>query len=79
MLLCRGRLSLSQIIRYSGLKPRTVRAAIIVLIQHNILWHAQSDVEGEVLEINVDECLMRMRYGRYVWQAEQLFGKAVRI
>lgn len=56
-----------------------MRAAIIVLIQHNILWHAQSDVEGEVLEINVDECLMRMRYGRYVWQAEQLFGKAVRI
>ena len=78
VLLHRGRLPLQQIIRFSGLKPRTVRAAIIVLVQHNILWHAQSDAEGEVLEVNTDECLMRMRYGRYVWQAEQLYGKAVR-
>ncbi|KAF7796893.1 hypothetical protein EIP86_008078 [Pleurotus ostreatoroseus] len=76
VLLHRGRLPLQQIIRFSGLKPRTVRAAIIVLVQHNILWHAQSDAEGEVLEVNTDECLMRMRYGRYVWQAEQLYGKA---
>ena len=68
---------LAYIIRFSGLKPRTVRAAILVLVQHNILWHAQSD-EGEVLEINTDECLTRLRFGRYVWQAEQLFGKAVR-
>ncbi|KAJ3478699.1 hypothetical protein NLI96_g9580 [Meripilus lineatus] len=49
-LLRRGRLPLAQIIQYSGLKPRTVRAAILVLVQHNILWHAQSDVDGEVLE-----------------------------
>lgn len=79
MLLTRGRLPLSQIIRVSGLKPRTVRAAILILVQHNVLWHTQSDDDGEVLEVNIDECLMRLRYGRYVWQAEQLYGKAVRI
>lgn len=78
VLLCRGRMPLAYIIRFSGLKPRTVRAAILVLVQHNVLWHAQSDDEGEVLEINIDECLTRLRFGRYVWQAEQLFGKAVR-
>ncbi|GJE86976.1 RNA polymerase III subunit RPC82-domain-containing protein [Phanerochaete sordida] len=76
VLLHRGRLPLSQIIRFSGLKPRTARACILVLVQHNVLWHAQSDTDGEVLEFNTDECLMRLRYGRYVWQAEQLFGKA---
>ncbi|KAI0086297.1 RNA polymerase III subunit RPC82-domain-containing protein [Irpex rosettiformis] len=76
VLLHRGRLPLSQIIRFSGLKPRTARAAIIVLVQHNILWHAQSDTDGEVFEVNTDECLMRLRYGRFVWQAEQLYGKA---
>ncbi|KAI0340517.1 hypothetical protein BDW22DRAFT_1359908 [Trametopsis cervina] len=75
VLLHRGRLPLSQIARFSGLKPRTVRAAVIVLIQHNILWHAQNDADGVVFEFNTDECLMRLRYGRYVWQAEQSFGK----
>ncbi|THH15597.1 hypothetical protein EW146_g4910 [Bondarzewia mesenterica] len=75
-LLARGRLSLPQLIRYSSLKPRTVRAAILVLVQHNILWHAQSDDEGEVFEVNIDECLVRLRFGRYVWQTEQLFGSA---
>lgn len=78
VLLTRGRLPLPLIARLSGLKLRTTRAAIIVLVQHNILWHAQSDDDGEVFEVNVDECLLRLRYGRYVWQAEQLFGKAVR-
>lgn len=76
VLLHRGRLPLPQIVRFSGLKPRTVRAAIIVLVQHNIVWHAQSESDGGVLEFNTDDCLMRLRYGRYVWQAEQLFGKA---
>jgi len=76
VLLTRGRLPLPQIARFTGLKPRTVRAAILVLVQHNILWHAQSDDDGEVFEMNMGECLMRLRFGRYVWEADQLFGKA---
>ncbi|KAF8479230.1 RNA polymerase III subunit RPC82-domain-containing protein [Russula ochroleuca] len=73
-LLNRGRLSFPQLVRYSRLKPRTVRAAILVLVQHNILWHATSEDEGEVFEVNIDECLTRLRFGRYVWLAEQRFG-----
>ncbi|CAL1704246.1 unnamed protein product [Somion occarium] len=76
VLLTRGRLPLSQIIRFSKLRPRSVRGAIIVLVQHNLLWHAETDIDGEVVEVNVEECLMRMRYGKYVWFAEQHFGKA---
>jgi DNA-directed RNA polymerase III subunit RPC3 len=59
------------------LKARTVRAAILVLVQQNILWHDHTEEEGEVLEFNIDECLFRLRFGRFVWQAEELFGKAV--
>ncbi|KAF8275219.1 hypothetical protein EI94DRAFT_1768490 [Lactarius quietus] len=73
-LLRRGRLPLPQLVRYSNLKPRTVRAAILVLVQHNILWHASSEDGGEVFEVNIDECLARLRFGRYVWLAEQCFG-----
>ncbi|KAM5539045.1 hypothetical protein V8D89_007268 [Ganoderma adspersum] len=70
-----GRLGLSQLVRFSKLKPRIVRVSILVLVQHNLLWHAQSGDEGEVFEMNIDECLMRLRYGRFVWLAEQLYGK----
>ncbi|KAI0807185.1 RNA polymerase III subunit RPC82-domain-containing protein [Fomes fomentarius] len=76
IILAHGRLGLSQILRFSRLKPRTVRASILVLVQHNLLWHAHSDDQGEVYEIDTDECLMRLRYGRYVWLAKQLYGKA---
>ncbi|KAI0028524.1 RNA polymerase III subunit RPC82-domain-containing protein [Vararia minispora EC-137] len=72
-LLRRGRLSLPHLIRYSTLKPRTVRASVLVLIQQNILWHATED-DAEVFEVNIDECLVRLRFGRYIWQTEELFG-----
>lgn len=66
-----------QLIRSTQLKPRVVRAAILTLVQHNLLLHDRVEGEGEVLEMNIGECLARLRYGRYVWQAEQLFGNAV--
>ena len=50
---------------------------MLVLVQHNIIWHATIEDDGEVLEVNTDECLTRLRFGRYVWQAEQLYGPAV--
>ncbi|EKM82848.1 hypothetical protein AGABI1DRAFT_68847 [Agaricus bisporus var. burnettii JB137-S8] len=76
VLLTRGRLSLPQILRYTQLKPRIARASILALVQHNLLWHAQSDEGTEVFEFNVDECLMRLRFGKFVHMAQQLFGKA---
>lgn len=78
VLLARGRLSLGQIIRFSELKPRTARACILILIQHNILWHTKGSDDMEMFEVNIDECLMRIRFGRFIWLAEELFGKMVR-
>lgn len=77
ILLTRGRLPLIQIVRYTQLKPRVVRASILVLVQQNLLWHAQNDDGTEIFEVNVDECLMRLRFGKVVFLAQQLFGKAV--
>jgi DNA-directed RNA polymerase III subunit RPC3 len=76
-LLTRGRLSLSQLIRFTQLKPRTARACVLGLVQHNILWHATTAEEGEVLEVNVEDCLARLRFGRYVSLTQTLFGDAV--
>ncbi|KIL69573.1 hypothetical protein M378DRAFT_184003 [Amanita muscaria Koide BX008] len=76
ILLTRGRLSFGQLVRFSSLKPSTIRGSILVLVQHNIIWHTRSEEEGEVVEINVEECLMRLRFGRFVWLTEQIFGQA---
>ncbi|KAF7313918.1 RNA polymerase III subunit C3 [Mycena chlorophos] len=29
---------------------------------------------GEVFEMNIEECLLRLRFGRFVWQTGELFG-----
>jgi len=76
-LLTRGRLNLGQIVQFTSLKSRTVRAAVIVLFQQNLLWRSSADEEKEVLEFNVDECLTRLRFGRYVWWAEKRCGPLV--
>jgi DNA-directed RNA polymerase III subunit RPC3 len=67
-----------QLVRFSKLKPRTVRAVILALVQHNLLWHAELEEEGEVLEFNEEECLMRLRFGKFISLAGQIFGQAVR-
>ena len=54
-------------------------AACLVLLQHNVLWYALDPIDGEVLEISPEECMLRLRFGRAVWQAGQLFGQAVRV
>ena len=63
--------------RFTGLKPRTVRACILVLVQQNVLWHA-SEEDVEVFEVNTDECLARSRFGTYIHLMEELYGQAVR-
>ncbi|CAA7267952.1 unnamed protein product [Cyclocybe aegerita] len=75
VLLTRGRLSFPQLICFTGLKPQTTRLCIISLVQHNVLWHAKGDDDVETFEVNVDECLMRLRFGRFIWLTEQIFGQ----
>lgn len=67
-----GRLPLPLIARYTELKLKQVRAALLVLIQHNCMWHCQSDNE-EFYETNPDEILARVRFGRYIRYAAESF------
>lgn len=61
------------------MKSRSVRAAVLVLVQHNLAWHALAEDGTEVIEFNSEECILRLRFGRYVWQAEELYGPRVSI
>jgi DNA-directed RNA polymerase III subunit RPC3 len=66
-----------QIVRFSRLKPRIVRGVILSLTQHNLLWHVETDDENEILEFNPEECLMRLRFGRFISLAGKIMGEAV--
>ena len=50
---------------------------MLILIQHNILRHARVEDE-DVVEFDSEECLLRVRFGRSVRQAGELYGVEVR-
>lgn len=80
VLLNRGRLSMPEICHYTKLKQRSAQGVIIVLIQHNLAWHsevAQGDTYVEFFEINLKECLMRLRWGRILALTADEFGEDV--
>ncbi|KAG9036468.1 RNA polymerase III subunit C82 [Tulasnella sp. JGI-2019a] len=79
-LLLRGRLPFGQLVRLSGVTPKATRHALLILIQHNIIWHSQSDPEveggGEVnYEINWEEPVARLRFGTYLSIVSERLGE----
>ncbi|KAG8936233.1 RNA polymerase III subunit C82 [Tulasnella sp. 418] len=74
-LLTRGRLPISQILRFTSLPPSKVRLSLLTLVQHNLVWHSENDVEGEVFEVNWEEGIARLRLGRYITFAKEVFGE----
>jgi len=67
-----------ELVLFTKLKPRAIRAALLVLMQHGLLWHSVVN-EEEVYELSIDDCLIRLRFGRFLVIARQLFGEEVRI
>jgi DNA-directed RNA polymerase III subunit RPC3 len=78
VLLTRGRLAIPTLLRLATTKPRITRAALLILIQHQLVRHFDSEDDGETLEFNVDVCFMRLRLGRYSFLAKDLLGDEVR-
>lgn len=68
---------MARIVRATLIQPRRVANAVLVLIQHNLVWHWESASGAETYEINVEELLTRLRYGRYLALTEDLFGASV--
>ncbi|ODN79044.1 hypothetical protein L202_04548 [Cryptococcus amylolentus CBS 6039] len=67
-LLNRGRLPATTVARLSGLSPHVTNASLLILLQHNLVQSNGASVkqtgEDEQYEFNVDECLLRLRWGR---------------
>ncbi|PWN46203.1 hypothetical protein IE81DRAFT_355103 [Ceraceosorus guamensis] len=76
--------TLASISASSPLKSkRLIQQTLLVLIQHNVCWHTDTDdlekesnYEGtEYFEINPDAVLPRLRFGRYIETAQEEFGE----
>ena len=61
---------------FTKLNPRSIRGAILVLVQHNLLWHSTSDGD-EIFEFIIEDCFMRLRFGKYVQIAQDVLGDEV--
>ncbi|SJX63271.1 related to RPC82-RNA polymerase III subunit C82 [Sporisorium reilianum f. sp. reilianum] len=56
-----------------------IEQTIMILIQHGCAWHSSTDPEvadpnQEFFEININEVLLRLRFGRYIGIAEDELG-----
>lgn len=76
VLATRGRLSFRDLVLFTKLSPRIIRGAILVLVQHNLLWHSTSDGD-EIFELIIEDCFMRLRFGKYVQIAQDVLGDEV--
>ncbi|KAI9285252.1 RNA polymerase III subunit RPC82 helix-turn-helix domain-containing protein [Umbelopsis sp. AD052] len=78
VLLTKGRLTLSGIVQFTQMPVRTVREALVVMIQHNICFYAEAR-EGLrqvcFYSIGQDEILLRLRIGRIIYWSGEWFGK----
>ncbi|KAI8642004.1 hypothetical protein BD408DRAFT_191254 [Parasitella parasitica] len=81
LLILKGRLSLSDLIRISRYTPKLVRECLIVLIQHGIVFFSETaDVEkneATYYEADPGKIMMRLRMGRIMRITEEHYGKAV--
>jgi hypothetical protein len=80
VLMTKGRLTLSGIVQFTKLPLRTIREALVVMIQHNICFYTEAR-EGLrqvcYYSIGQDEILLRLRIGRIIYWAGEWFGKEV--
>lgn len=80
-LLNRGRLGAVALARLSGVSRTTTLASLLLLMQHNlVLSNGESllaSAEEELYEFDVQECLMRLRWGRILALTRSRLGDAV--
>lgn len=83
ILILKGRLTASDITRFSQYTSTRVREILVVLIEHGIVYFSEpkeptdDKKESTYYEIDVNKILMRLRMGRLMRVTEEHYGKAV--
>jgi DNA-directed RNA polymerase III subunit RPC3 len=80
-LLNRGRCNAATVARLAGLTRATGNAALLILVQHNLVGSTggsrRDPPEEEMYEFDVSECLLRLRWPRVLALTEDKFGDEV--
>ncbi|KAG7562026.1 hypothetical protein FFLO_02498 [Filobasidium floriforme] len=82
ILLHRGRMRLTEIAHFTKLPRRQVAGILITLVQHNLAWHCETELgqrTQEFFEMNLKECLMRLRWGRILELTQENMGEDARL
>jgi DNA-directed RNA polymerase III subunit RPC3 len=82
VLMHRGRMRLPEIAHFTKLSRRSVAGILMTLIQHNLAWHSTTDAGGrpqEFFEMNLKECLMRLRWARILELTHENMGDDVSV
>ncbi|EGG08446.1 uncharacterized protein MELLADRAFT_84617 [Melampsora larici-populina 98AG31] len=82
LLLRRGRLPFSSLVKLSSLTSHSIRSALITLIQQNCVCHSETSSAStstqtnspEYFEVIPNEILARIRFGKYITIVDELFG-----
>jgi DNA-directed RNA polymerase III subunit RPC3 len=80
ILLHRGRMRLSEIAHFTKLPRQSVAGILITLVQHNLAWFCESELGDrihEYFEMNLKECLMRLRWSRILELTQEEYGDDV--
>ncbi|KAL1407341.1 RNA polymerase III subunit C82 [Vanrija albida] len=77
-LLNRGRCSAATVYRLAGISKQTANAALLILIQHNLVGSTGAShrdlPEEDMYEFDISECLLRLRWPRILALTEQNYG-----
>lgn len=82
-LLNRGRLGVTTIARLSAISRPHTLASLILLMQHDLVQSSGESLRGtggeEMYEFDVQECLMRLRWGRILSLTQERLGPVVSV
>ena len=80
LLLNRGSLPFTHLLRLSSLPPSLVQQSLLVLSLHSLLWHSETETGGKLLELyemNEARIEQRMRVSRFMQMLEDREGGGI--
>lgn len=70
-------MTITDLARFTKYPIKRVREALIVLIQHGIVYFSETTDDKTYYEVDEDQILARLRMGRIMRLSEEHYGKAV--
>lgn len=80
-MLLKGRLSLFDLVRFTGLTQKQVRESLVVLVHHGLVYFTEPDPGQRgptYYQADADKITMRLRIGLILRVTQEQYGQEVR-